>query len=146
MSDGIEELINIDDTEISEIDEEYKIAIQNQKIANNKAFADILNIYSDYTKSSLKIKEKNKKWFCGVSLGILSITIIVSLTFMYLILKSDIDFLDKIIQLIPVIISFLTPLLILPSTIAKYLFTTKDEDNMLEILKLMIGNNKIDDE
>lgn len=50
-------------------------------------------------------------------------------------------YIGKIINVIPSLITFFTLLFVIPNLIAKYLFNTKDEEHMIEVVKHIISHD-----
>lgn len=106
---------------------------------HNEQFNRLLETYVDNLEENLYNKQIYKKRFfysCLIILfGIALLLAIVSIS--SLIIKEA-----SIAVLIANIVSFLTAFIVLPNTIANYLFNNKEEENMTQIIKSIQEHDK----
>lgn len=86
-------------------------------------------------------KHIQKTRFFIISRAILSFAVICSIVIIYEVSTGSDKSIDKIVNLIPSLLTFFTPLFVIPNLIAKYLFNTKDEEHMIEVVKHIISHD-----
>lgn len=109
--------------------------------ANSEQYHKLLTTYVDNAGENLKLKRFQKKVFFWTSVIILLGVTAAIVYIIYRISKSEPDVTSMLLQVITALTAFLTPLLVLPKTIVNYLFTTKDEEHMLQIIEQIIQHD-----
>lgn len=101
-------------------------------------YDNILRNYANHVDKTLKHKRTMKIIFFGISVfTMFSCILIVGLCIFHLlknILDDGFDILDYIAPTVTAITSFLTVYIIIPKIIAKYLFNSKEDDAMKNII------------
>ena len=101
-------------------------------------YDNILRNYSNHVDKTLQHKRIMKIWFFVMSLLIVfactAITIICIICLIHNIGDTDFNIIDYIVPTITSITSFLTVFIIIPKIIAKYLFNSKEDESMKEII------------
>lgn len=120
---------------------DFKKIKQNSWKEHSKQYTELLTNYVENSKATLKSKQCQKKWFFIVSMVVLSIAMIISIVGIYIVSTGSNDTIDKLISVIPSLLTFFTPLFVIPNLIAKYLFNTKDEEHMIEVVKHIISHD-----
>lgn len=123
------------------LSEQFRKSLQKGWEEHNKEYTRLLTCYINNSSINLKNKQMYKKVFFWISCGIITITSIISVIAMIIVLIGSGALNEKIVQLIPVLVTFLAPLLTLPRIIADYLFHTGDEDAMVQILGKIVEHD-----
>ena len=128
------------DTEIRQILQGDILAVAQ----HNESFTKILEAYSKNLNASSEQKILFKKVFFGLCCGILLLTflMIVAVIFIVIYMIFRYQHLDFNINGIHTILgvlagAFLTTFIVLPYVISQYLFNTKEESNMMQIVNLI---------
>lgn len=138
----IEQYLELDDNEtenvkINVISNDNKLKNNDIKYmkSHNESFDRLLKTYVDNADKNLQTKLKFKKTFFRMCVWILSL--IFSLLFITTIVCFFIDLPKETLLAIMItnILSFLTSFIVLPNTIATYLFNSDEEKNMTELIK-----------
>ena len=108
---------------------------------HDKQYTKLLGVYVANSEKSLFWKKVFKIVFFFISCIILLLTISSTTYLMIIIILSDDVLFDKMIQIAPVLLTFMTPLLVLPNAITKYLFNTVDENAMINIVSKIIEHD-----
>ena len=122
------------DNNLVELDPEYLSH-------HNKDYSALLDIYIENARYSLQDKRRYKKIFYYSSLIVLA-SIIITLLISIIIAFTSKSSLQTIVTLITVATSFMTAFIVIPKTIAEFLFNTSDETNFTEIIKNMQNYDK----
>lgn len=144
VSSDIQEILNLNQEanfRNVENEDDFKKTKQNSWAKHSEQYTNLLEIYVDNSKKNLESKQSQKWWFFGASISILAIAIISSVCIIRNILTGDAQTSSKIIETIPALLTFLTPLYVFPRLIADNLFNHKDEEDMIEILKQIIEHD-----
>lgn len=104
---------------------------------HDELYTDVLSSYIENSKKMLKSKRIQKWWFFVLSMGMLIIVVSIAAFSIYGIVNTESSE-TRIVELISALVVFCTPLLVIPKLIAKYLFNSLDEGNMIEIVKQII--------
>lgn len=102
---------------------------------HNQYFNELLSAYVKNADKNLRTKLGFKKNFFNVCIGILiAVTTVMLLTIIIALFK-DFETSELISIALTNVVSFMTSFIILPKTIADYLFNTDEEKNMSDIIK-----------
>lgn len=107
--------------------------------AHSEKYGELLDIYTQFVQTTLNSKHEMKSSFFKLSTDILKViivcfttSIVISIT---LVLVYGTKYISSILPvLLPELISFLTIFIVIPKTIAKYLFNSKEENIMKDIV------------
>ncbi len=122
-------------------EDDFKKIKQRSWKEHAEQYTELLTNYVENSKKTLRAKRMQKVCFFWVSVVILLITVIASVLIIYRVSTGDSETIDKILNIIPPLLTFLTPLFVIPNLIAKYLFDTKEEEHMIEIVKQIINHD-----
>ena len=111
--------------------------------ANNESFNQLLDAYVNNTSRNLKAKLKFKIVFFIICIGILVIISALMVGVTIYCLRNNIDKETLIVSMISSIVSFTASFIVLPHTIANYLFNTEEEKDMTELIKNIQEHDKI---
>ncbi|MGN1153686.1 MAG: hypothetical protein ACI4S3_06625 [Candidatus Gastranaerophilaceae bacterium] len=119
-------------------DDNFNKNLENNIKSNNEKYNEILNTYS----KNLAITLKNKRIHKNIMFGVVTVLIVAIPIFFIIacyciIINGNNNISEIIIKILPEFISFLTIFIVLPKIISKYLFNTKEERYMVEIIKNM---------
>lgn len=103
-------------------------------IQHETLYTDLLRVYVASTRDILAKKQRLKEDFYRVCMFILTFTCAVFFIVIFLMLTGIIPP-DHVSVLIGVFVSFLTVFIIIPHTIAAYLFNNEEEKYMADIIK-----------
>ena len=109
---------------------------------HNIDFDYLLNTYVDNTRKNLNTKLELKKSFFKVCIKIMMLISILMAVVTLWALKFGISGVEMISVIIGNIGAFLTTFIVLPQTIADYLFNNEEEKNMVEIIKNIQEHDK----
>ncbi len=125
--------------------EEFSVMVEENWNNNAKQYHKLLTDYVYHNELRLRAKREQKLKFFWASMSILFISIVFSLMMMCRVLQGNGAITEKMVEVIPAMTTFLTPLFVIPKIIAEYLFNTKDEEHMIETVKQIIehDNNSI---
>lgn len=124
---------NLIDTEVKS-DNELKLSDKKSLIIHNEAFSKLLDNYVDYSGKALCQKTLWKRIFFWMSVAIMGVTaILMAIGIVYLLCHGAKE-LHVVVSYIGVIAPFMTSIFIIPKTIAKYLFASQEEQNMVQIV------------
>ncbi|OUP26161.1 hypothetical protein [Faecalibacterium sp. An192] len=110
-------------------------------MANSEQYRNLLTTYVNNIDDNLKSKRCQKKVFFWLSVLILLGVTGAIIYIIYQISISPPDIIVLLLQVVTALTAFLTPLLVLPKTIVNYLFTTKDEEYMIQIIEQIIRHD-----
>lgn len=122
-------------------EEDFKKIKQNSWKVHSEQYTELLTSYVKNSKKTFMSKHIQKTWFFIISMAILSFAVICSIVIIYEVSTGSDKSIDKIVNLIPSLLTFFTPLFVIPNLIAKYLFNTKDEEHMIEVVKHIISHD-----
>lgn len=91
-------------------------------------YSALLDLYDDAIKKDLEEKRGYKEKYYTLSINVLKISII-------LLIVAFVFFNDNREALIGAVVSFLTVFIVIPKTIAQYLFDEQESQNIIEIIK-----------
>lgn len=105
----------------------------------NDQYGNILSQYVDHIAKSLKSKRYMKVWFFVISLVIMLAFVLFLIIFcsvIFVSFKDDASFSIKyyLLSIIPVITSFLAVFIIIPKIITKYLFDSKEDYAIRDVI------------
>ena len=104
-------------------------------LSNNESFNSLLDAYVNNTRKNLFAKLWFKSvFFCVCVVILISIVVLMIWGTIYC-LKNPVDKETLIISMINSVVSFTASFIVLPHTIANYLFNTDEEKDMTEVLK-----------
>lgn len=103
-------------------------------IRHGQLYTDLLDVYVDDIRQTLENKRKLKEQFYGVCESILTFTCAIFFVVIILMLTGVVP-VSHVSVLIGTFVSFLTVFIVVPHTIAKYLFNTDEEKYMTDIIK-----------
>lgn len=103
-------------------------------IKHGVSYTRLLDIYVDDIKLTLRQKRKLKIEFYRVCEFILTFTCAIFFVVIFLMLAGVVPT-DNVSVLIGTFVSFLTVFIVIPHTIAKYLFNTDEEKYMTDIIR-----------
>lgn len=109
---------------------------------NSKQYHELLATYVSNTRANLVSKRCQKWIFFWTSVLILLGVTGAMIYIIYRISISEPDTKTILLQVIPALTAFLSPLLILPKTIVTYLFSNKDEEHMIQIVEQIIQHDE----
>ena len=101
-------------------------------IRHGELYTDLLDVYVDDIRQTLENKRKLKEQFYDVCESILTFTCAIFFIVIALMLTGVVS---RVSVLIGTFVSFLTVFIVVPHTIAKYLFNTDEEKYMTDIIK-----------
>ena len=103
--------------------------------SNNKSFSRLLDAYVNNTRKNLLAKLWFKiVFFCACVVILISIVVLMIWGTIYC-LKNPVEKETLIISMINSVVSFTASFIVLPHTIANYLFNTDEEKDMTEVVK-----------
>ena len=103
-------------------------------IRHGELYTDLLDVYVDDIRQTLENKRKLKEQFYDVCESILTFTCAIFFIVIALMLTGVVP-VSRVSVLIGTFVSFLTVFIVVPHTIAKYLFNTDEEKYMTDIIK-----------
>lgn len=111
--------------------------------ANNDSFKKLLKTYVENAKQNLLAKLIFKAIFFAACVVILIgiFVLLCKITWYYL--NNEVSTETLIITMINTVVSFLSAFIVLPHTIAQYLYNTEEEKNMTELVKNIQERDKI---
>ena len=112
------------------------------KKRRDNAYADLVVAYKDHYINKATSNQILKKWFFGLTFGILFLLIVGIIVFTIFLLKSNQGEDTALVGIVSAIIGLISSIIILPSIMARYLFP-KNED---EYIKDMIVHMRDADE
>lgn len=130
----IESLMNSGDklSEISDLD--LLSSDTENMIEHGKLYTRLLKIYVDNIGNTLERKRILKEQFYHLCEFILAFTCAVFFIMIFFMLTGVVP-VDNIIAIIGTFVSFLTVFIVIPHTVATYLFNTEEEKYMTDIIK-----------
>lgn len=122
--------LNIED------DDQFNAESQKQILERDKHYSELLNHFVEITKKRNESKEKYKWYYFKIIMGLLILlNFAVVVTIFVILIKCDSS---QIISSIPVLITaiagFVTSIVAIPLSITKYLFSTKEDRYITDII------------
>lgn len=111
--------------------------------ANNESFKKLLNTYVENANRNLVAKLIFKTLFFIACVTILMGIFVLLCKITWFCLKNEVSTETLIITMINTVISFLSSFIVLPHTIAQYLYNTDEEKNMTDLVKNIQERDKI---
>ena len=103
--------------------------------ANNEAFKKLLNTYVDNANRNLFSKLILKSIFFAACVLILIGIFVLLCKITWFCLNNEVSTETLIITMVNTVVSFLSSFIVLPHTIAQYLYNNEEEKNMTEVVK-----------
>ena len=124
-----------------ENDNEFKKAKHESWIDHSKQYSKLLESYVTNSCDNLETKRCQKKWFFGIAIAILCSVVIGSGVVVFMAMFAGNETSVKIAVIVPTFITLFASLLAIPNVIAKYLFNSKEEEHLIEIVGKMIEHD-----
>ena len=111
--------------------------------SNNESFKKLLNTYVDNANRNLVTKLIFKTIFFIACIAILIGIFVLLCKITWFCLNNEVSTETLIITMVNTVVSFLSSFIVLPHTIAQYLYNNEEEKNMTEVVKNIQERDKI---
>lgn len=108
---------------------------ENQLDERNEIYTNILNLYYDYIKSTLKKNIHLRDNLIGSMVSILILTLVFTFLSIVLVISQNLDLSNTIMALGTVFVSLLTSFIIIPTKISEYAFNKEETNQISSIIK-----------
>ena len=136
-------LVDVRGVEHSEEEAKYRDArkfLEEERksyLAMDELFRFFLEVYIEKYKSGQTEREKFKKGFLVCSFILLFVSVISPIIFCYFLLFRDVEVISAVAAIVGLLIEIVSTIIILPRTIAEYLFDKDENKQVIDIIKNM---------
>ena len=141
--DMVKVLVDVQGAKLSEEKTKYRDArrfLEEERksyLAMDKLFRSFLEVYIDKYKKGQSEREKFKKGFLVCSLILLFISVVSPIVFCYFLLFRDVEVISAVAAIVGLLIEIISTIIVLPRTIAEYLFDKDENKQVIDIIKNM---------